>query len=332
MENKAYTKLLSICIPSYNRGHRALTLVRSILAMKCISERDDIEIILSNNGSSLHTEEYDEIESISDERLKYNRFEENILYWRNYNEIIKMSEAHWVLLVSDEDSLDENVLNDFINYLDTLPGTGMIKTGTSVQYRDFPSVYAKAGDEALKAFYLTGNYISGTVYNREYVTDDLIDGLKKLYEGDEGYYYYPHLFVEAYVLNIADFCFYDKILVIEGEDEGDIPRAESVSVPVFASWQTRVKQLGGYFKLIKDLGIDDDRKQLMFMMAVCKTISLIALVKDRYISAGEDWNSIYVTSGNAILDEVRKCGIEVINNNMEPYLEVTADFIREDLV
>ena len=332
MENNDHPKLLSICIPSYNRGHRAYVLVSSILAMDCISERDDIEIIVSNNGSTIHTAEYDKIAAISDERLRYNCFEENILYWRNYNEIIKMSKARWALLVSDEDGIDEKVLNDFLNYLDTGVTPGMIKTGTSMQYRNNPSVYAKAGEEAIKAFYLMGNYISGTVYNREYVTDDLIDGLKKLYEGDEGYYYYPHLFVEAYILNLADFCFYDKILIIEGEDEGDIPRAESVAVPVFASWQTRVKQLGGYFKLIRDLGIDDDRKQLMFMMAVCKTISLIALVRDKYICAGEDWRNIYVASGNAILDEVRKCGIDVINANMEPYLEVTAEFIRKDLI
>ena len=51
--------LFSICIPSYNRGHRAVRLVRKLLAMP-YSEHE-IEIICSNNGSDKYKKEYQEI-------------------------------------------------------------------------------------------------------------------------------------------------------------------------------------------------------------------------------------------------------------------------------
>ena len=330
MRPEPYSKLLSICIPSYNRGHRAIELVRQILSMDCVSGRNDIEIIVSDNGSTEHTDGYDEIAGIG-APVVFNRFDENKDYYGNYNKVVKMSDAHYCLLISDEDGIDEAVLTEFIAFLEKNPDAGLIRTGTSSHYTGIGGGLRTAGEEALKSFYLSGNYISGSVYNRDHVRDELIDGLLARYDGDEGYFYYPHLFVEAYVMNLADFYFFEECLILEGKDEGDMPKAESVSVPVFASWESRVRQLAGYFKLIRDLGIDDGRKQLMFMMAVCKTISLIALVKEQYVLTGAEWSEVFVAAGNAILDAAASCGIKVINDNMEAYLQVCADFIRKDM-
>ncbi|MCR5649859.1 MAG: glycosyltransferase [Lachnospiraceae bacterium] len=331
MEPERYSKLLSICIPSYNRGHRALGLVKSLLEMKCVSEREDVEIIVSNNGSTLYTEEYDEISHFSGERFIYNRFDENIQYWGNYNETVKLSNGHYCFLISDEDRIGESSVAALLEFLEDGPDFGVMKTASTVHYKDNAPGRAAAGEDAIKQFYMAGNYISGALYNRRYVTDDLIDGLKNLYKTDEGYYYYPHLFVEAYVINQADFYFFDGCTVIEGDDEGDMPQAKAVSLPVFASWESRVAQLAGYFKLIRDLNIDDARKQLMFMMAVCKTISLVVVVKGQYLENATEWNTVYVSAGNAILDAVRDCGIPIIENNMEAYLQVVADFIKKDM-
>ena len=332
METKEYSKLLSICIPSHNRGHRALALVRSLLAMDRISSKDDIEIIVSDNGSTDHTEEYTVLRDISDSHLRYEKTVENLEFNGNYCKIIKMSQGQYCLLVSDEDSINEAPLTNLIGFLEFNRNIGMIKSKTSYHYDYITSGYAKAGTEALKSFYLMGNYISGTIYNRDYVTDDLIDGLRKLYGEDGGYYYYPHLFVEGYILNLADLYYFGECLIVEGDDEGDIPLTQNESVRLFASWESRTKQLAGYLKLVRDLRIDDDRKQLMFMMAVCKTISLIHLVKDKYINAGEDWISVCEAAGNAILQIVSDCGIPVITDNLQAYLEVVAEFIRKDLI
>ena len=299
--------------------------------MDRVSKRDDIEIIVSDNGSTKHVEEYEKIRNMKDPHLIYDRLEENIQYYGNFNHIIKLSRGQFSLLISDEDKLDQKHLSDFMEFLENNRDMGMIKVRTSDHYSGFEAGSFRSGEEAIKKFYLSGNYISGTVYNRDYVTDELIDGLKDRYEGDEGYFYYPHLFVESYILNTADFHFYDKCLIIEGDEEGDIPRVDKVTVPLFAAWESRVEQLSGYFKMIRDLQVDDGRKQLMFMMAVCKTISLIALVKDKYVSSGAVWEDVYMSAGNAILQAATKCGIAVVLDNMEAYLQIIADFIRKDM-
>ncbi len=304
-----------------------MPLIRDLLGMKCISERYDIEIILSDNGSTRYADKYEIISGIKDRHLRYNRFPENILYPGNYNAIVKMSKGHYCLLVSDEDSFDEECLGRFIGFIEGFPDVGIIKAGTTRQYNDQTNGLYAAGEEALKAFFLAGNYISGTVYNREYITDDLIDGLNTFYDGDEGYYYYPHLFVEAYALNISGFASIADQVIIEGEDEGDQPGAERVTVPVFAAWETRVAQLKGYYKLIRDLRIDDGRKQLMFMMATTKTISLVKLVGDKYSAAGFSWDQEYCRASKAVVDAVSDCGISVVEENMEAYLQVIADFL-----
>ena len=60
--------LLSICIPSHNRGHRALALVEELLQLPYGNE---LEIICSNNGSDKNTEGYEKLKEIKDERFVY---------------------------------------------------------------------------------------------------------------------------------------------------------------------------------------------------------------------------------------------------------------------
>ena len=60
--------LLSICIPSYNRGHKAVCLVKHCLNMGY--EKGEIEIICSNNGSEKNVEGYQERKELEDERFR----------------------------------------------------------------------------------------------------------------------------------------------------------------------------------------------------------------------------------------------------------------------
>ena len=332
MGQKNYPNLLSICIPSYNRGHRAFELVKSLLGMECVRGRDYIEIVVSDNGSTNNTEGYAQIKDITDSHVVYHRNKENLNFHGNYNTVIKLSTGHYSLLISDEDSLDEAYLEDLISMLEEIPDIGMMKARTSIQYTNYKAGFARAGYDAIKEFYLQGNYISGTLYNRDYVTDELIDGLYALYNDEIGYKYYPHLFVEAFVLNLADFYFFDKCLVIEGESEEDKPIEEDVSVLPFSTWESRTEQLVGYLRLIHDIDVDDDRKQLMFASAVWRTIWMIGIVREKYIRSGKKWSDVVSSSAGAIMDVISKCGIPVIMNNMEGYLKMTSDFIKKELL
>lgn len=48
--------LLSVCIPSYNRGQRAYLLVNKLLEYKWKIDGVKLEVILSNNGSDKNVE------------------------------------------------------------------------------------------------------------------------------------------------------------------------------------------------------------------------------------------------------------------------------------
>lgn len=332
MSQKIYPMLLSICIPSYNRGHRAVDLVNSLLKMDCICERDYIEIVVSDNGSDQNTAGYETIKDMDDSHVVYSRNEANLNFRGNYNKVIKLSRGKYSLLISDEDKIDEDALGDLIMLLEDQPDIGILKSRTSIQYVDYKAGYAKAGYDALKEFFLEGNYISGTIYNRDYVTDELIDGLESLYKEEVSYEYYPHLYVEGFVLNLADFFFYNELLIIEGDTEHDKPILEEASVLPFSSWESRNDQLHGYLRLIKDLQVDDVRTQFMIRAAVWRTIWLIGIARDKYVSSGISWGSVVESAGKAILTTVSCCDIPVVNSNMSEYLNITTGFIKKELL
>lgn len=83
--------VLSICIPTYNRGHRALALVSELRGL--LDTYDNIEIIVSNNGSNKHIEGYEAIEKMCIDRLRYHKFDENQYFWGNVNQVLKMAKG-----------------------------------------------------------------------------------------------------------------------------------------------------------------------------------------------------------------------------------------------
>ncbi|MCR5300876.1 MAG: glycosyltransferase [Lachnospiraceae bacterium] len=336
MHNNNVSKLISICIPSYNRGHRALDLVIRLQGMDCIRQNSNIEIIVSDNGSTEHTAEYDEIRSMTDDTLVYNRFETNRNFYGNFNTVVKMSRGQWCMLLSDEDTVDESEFENVLELLESKSECGVIKAKTSKQYANYTmpeGCHGSAGYDALRSFFLMGNYISGTIYNRKYVTNELIDGLCGLYEGNEGYFHYPHLFVEGFVLNLSDFYYYDRCFIIEGEPEKNQPLSQTIdTLPAWSSWESRVAQLEGYLRLIRDLQPDRKTTDMMFRVAVWRTVNLIALVKEAYVLKGMDWPQVCESSGNRILEVVSRCGIAAVNEAMLDYLQICAQMIKTEML
>ncbi|SFQ23877.1 Glycosyl transferase family 2 [Lachnospiraceae bacterium XBB1006] len=102
LKTKRENVLLSICIPSYNRGKIAFESVKSLISLPFDSE---IEIIVSDNGSEIGKEYYDMIEEMRDSRIKINRFKENQQYEGNINQVIKMATGKFIMLSSDEDKI-----------------------------------------------------------------------------------------------------------------------------------------------------------------------------------------------------------------------------------
>lgn len=268
--------LLSICIPTYNRGHRAYALVKELLEKIDLKE-DAYEIILSNNGSDKNTEGYEKLKKIKDSRFHYYEFSKNMRFWRNYNEVVKKSNGDWCLLISDEDNIIIDNLNYYIDIIKKYKNLGIIKeAGKSYHFEK--EIYALSGSDSIEAFFLRGNYLSGVIYNRKIVTNELIDYLAEKYkENNLAYYYYPHMVVDLYVLLQADYFASNITLIDEGDaiDDQESYQNEEIRLPAYCTYESRLKQFKGFVNVIADIKTSEAMKFKCFMLLIDKYVGLI---------------------------------------------------------
>ena len=285
--------LLSICIPSYNRGHRAVELVKKLLAMPY--GEDEIEILCSNNGSDKFVEEYKELSQIEDKRYRYHEFTENQGFAVNINQVIKMSRGDFCMLLSDEDELVEENLRGYMGFLKLHPELSLMKGCTSLAYSDMETLYISDVEEAIDAYYMLGNYISGTIYNRKVITNELLEEFSARYKDNEAYYYYIHLFLDTWALLHGNYCSSDLLLVVEGipADSFDIAsNSPDSTVPVFGTYESRIAQMHGFVEQIRDLNVESSLASQMLIRVLKRITEQIGIQKKKYISHGDDWEKI----------------------------------------
>ncbi|MCR5421880.1 MAG: glycosyltransferase [Lachnospiraceae bacterium] len=285
--------ILTIAIPTYNRGKRALESVKHLLeGRKSYNLEAQTEIFISNNGSTEGVEEYDKIKEMADNEVNFNyfRFDENQQFVGNMINVIKRSKGKFCLIVSDEDLVDFEGLVAYIKYLKRHPEVSVMKGKTSKQYFLLEADYGYKGWDAISRFYLRGNYVSGIIYNREILTGETVDTYHKKYSNNNrGYYYYPHLFWDAYCMLEGSFASGDIPLITEGESEIIF---SSTDILVYAYPEERIKQGLGYLDQIKDLNIDEELAYNMYILVFMKTKYLLSIQKDNYLLKGFDWEKI----------------------------------------
>ena len=280
-----YSKLkLSICIPSYNRGHRALELVEKLLKFKnnigC-----ELEVVLSNNGSDKNTAGYQVLKDVEDKRFKYHEFEYNNRYYGNFNQVIKMSTGDWCLLISDEDEIIEENLAYYVSIIKSNPNLAVIKAaGDEYDFDD--DLIAQAGKEAIDKFYLRGAYLSGVMYNRKIITNHVIDYLHERYavgsSMNKAYYYYPHLFVDFFALLHGDYFQCKRKLIKCGEaiDDQEKNDSKTIHMAEYTTLESRMEQMQGFVQLIADTEMSELIKITCFKATIEKYIFLMGCSKN----------------------------------------------------
>lgn len=96
-------KLVSICIPSYNRPVELRRLLESIDAKK---HKDDIEIVICEDKSPNRPkigEQVREFMSKSDYNVVYHENEENLGYDRNLKNLIRRASGEYIIFMGDDD-------------------------------------------------------------------------------------------------------------------------------------------------------------------------------------------------------------------------------------
>lgn len=305
--------LLSICIPSYNRGHRALELVKSVLEFEC----PDIEIVVSNNGSTKNIEGYKAIQAMQSERLQYNEFEENQQYVGNINKVIKMARGRFCLIISDEDMLDKEGLYAYLDIMKNNPHIGAIRTATSVHYNGIEDIYLEAGIEAIEGFFLVNNYLSGIIYNRSVISDEVIDVLAMENSENIAYRLYTHMIIDIYAMLAAGVLRSSKMLVIEGRSEDTNNERYERYMHGYASVKGRLEQMKGYLDIIDDIVCcdADNIKCTMVQLLILKTLYMIGYIRKYYIES--QWEEMIKIINQIMKKHISSMRSVVIVDNRE---------------
>ncbi len=273
--------LLSIAIPTWNRGQHALDNVKHILKLKCSEE---VEIVVSDNGSADEDGKYKELSQIDDVRLKYYKNEINLRVAANILLAIERAQGKFVYLISDEDFVNLEAIPRLLKVLRTAEDVAILHgsvQGPNMQGRLEDYEFA-AGYESLLNAAFHFNYFSAGIYNRDLIiAHKLYD--KYLDKVDE-YVAYPHLYLEALLCTVGKDKILGDILCIEGAEaefqSEDVAAAEISSV---YSFESRLEQHTQFLEMAEDvltmMGEKNEFKKTdIYLKLCCKTIRLIILV------------------------------------------------------
>ncbi|MGE7690575.1 glycosyltransferase [Lysinibacillus sp. NPDC097214] len=276
--------LISICIPTYNRGHRALNTVKKLLEFNYDIE---IEIVVSNNGTKNETKyHYDQLKTINDSRLNYFEFKENMGFAVNLCKVCELANGKFILLLSDEDLVNEKILGKILNFIsknNQENSLALLKTSVE-NYYNLPDIAKNKGKDALEQFMLTSNYISGLLMNREllYASCALENTLSSL--NNSVFYYYPHMYFELLLCEMGNVCSTSLPLIqqgiaeeFDGNDSQHYITYNNVVIPQYATIEGRMSQHKEFFNIIYNLEVSKDNPELfrnLYIRLVSKTLFL----------------------------------------------------------
>ena len=334
--------LLSICIPTWNRGHRALESIKELMKLKYDSE---IEFLVSNNGSKKTTEYYDEIEKLShsDSRITYFKFESNRGFFKNICNVLEIASGKFILLISDEDMVVNEILPQYMAILKNNSTLGVLRSRTKKFYAHIKDdIYIKSGDDAILNFFLRNNYITGIIYNKEIIKKYNLINFITNNENNLSCVLYPHMWLDCAILVHSDFRQKATLLCIEGASElqsqindqsESTPKEDKIfilaelgNIPIHSSYQSRIEQHKSWIDLINKLPVNNYKTCISLYMQLCwKTNFLPSVIKDKYIKAGYNWDKIY----DEIYDSCIK-GISKLNITLdEDIIERITDYINQ---
>lgn len=194
LSKKSSQVFLSICIPSYNRGSIAVQTVRNLLKLEYDYE---IQIVISNNGSTQDTEGYEEIKQIQDSRIKYFEFEEGQGYASNIRTVLELADGAYVIAASDEDMMELEQFPQFLDYVMAHLDAGIIVTsGIGVNFTEEEESGKPIGAESVIAA-INRNYLTGITYNMTYVRKNRVFQRFDSMRGNLFLEYYAHCVLAA---------------------------------------------------------------------------------------------------------------------------------------
>ena len=285
--------LLTIGIPSYNRGNLLLKRLENLLSMPFDAE---VEFVVSKNGNELYQEEYEEASHIKDARLSYYGTNETVKALLNWYNTIEKAHGEFVLLVSDEDDINIQALDHYLRLLYINKNLSQIRAKTSRQYAFIEERQCgKRGLDAFNLFFLMQNYLSGLIIKRKtYISLNVLK--YEAYSGNAFYKNYPHEWWCAELSQAGD-CLKEPVtLVIEqdgaGQEELDAYEKigllkkkdvcdENSGIFSYATYKSRFEQFYGQVEFIQLFMKNNlDGMFIGFKKAIDKLSAMLSMARE----------------------------------------------------
>lgn len=191
--------IITICIPTYNRGDIILKNMEQYVHL--LNEKWPL-LILDN--ASHHTKsEYEKIAAIAEQNpnISYVRKPVNTELIGNIISAFELAKTTFLLFVSDEDIPNIEYLESNYDFLKTNIDIGCIRTSTHCVTDGDEKLNAyicddeelSPGIQAIEKFAVTGNYLSGSIYNKDLLTESGI--FKALQDNKRSQRVYPHMYL-----------------------------------------------------------------------------------------------------------------------------------------
>ena len=280
--------LLTIGIPTYNRGNRALQNVWNCLDSAYDAE---IEVLVSDNASTVQTEGYEEIRNIEDARLTYTRLPENRQFLGNIENLFAKAKGKYLLLISDEDYVIMDNLSYYLALIRNSEDVGMIRssvTGHENTMR-FPTIQYTKGTEAFVGVFLNDNYMSGAIYRNDAYVSSILESIHTKYKENEAFIYYPHMFLDAIVSARYHVIKDSTYLIFTGEAEEKTGDKEA-EIKAYAKLDSRLKQHQGWRELLDNLNELPTVVKVEGYAIACEKLFLLLYIVRRYYK--QEWEEI----------------------------------------
>lgn len=180
-------KLISICIPTYNRPLQLKRMLESIDATLV----DELDIVISENCSPKQAETREVVEEYKKTHpyeIHYYENERNLGYDKNIRAIVARATGRFCVFFSDDDMAMPGVLDQYIEFVRQHKDCGYIlrsyrdysdseeKTWQDYRYYSSDRVFPAGRDTAIELFNKSV-FLSGFTIRQEYAKEYVIDSL-----------------------------------------------------------------------------------------------------------------------------------------------------------
>lgn len=166
---------LSICIPTYNRAEVLAVSLRALCqTLRDNKLEDAIEVCVSNNGSTDHTQQV--IGDICGEfpKVRHRRNSQNLGFGRNLWNVIRFAQSDYVVPLGDDDLIAVEAIPDICSALARLtPNLLLLSSDSSHLSAEMKSMASGSREVDGLDFYLTdlgafhATFIGNLVFNRQ---------------------------------------------------------------------------------------------------------------------------------------------------------------------